>query len=68
MDVKQDLQELKQSMLQIVSLSEIYGEVLKKGKTEEQRLEAEYARDQILKISMHAKRILADMERQERVQ
>jgi len=68
MSIETDLQVLKQSMLQIVSLSEIYDDIVKDGKKapdDQKRLEAEYARDQILKLSVHVRHLLLEIERRE---
>ncbi|MFC1753045.1 hypothetical protein ACFL96_06580 [Thermoproteota archaeon] len=69
MRLEEELNIIKQSMIKIASLSEIYDELIssrpKKGEAEQKRIEAEYARDQILKLSIHVKHLLQDLERKE---
>jgi len=67
----EEMSIIRQSMIKIASLSDIYDELInsrpKPGEAEQRRIEAEYARDQILKLSMHVKHILSKMEQQEAV-
>ncbi|MFQ5475222.1 MAG: hypothetical protein ACE5DM_05290 [Candidatus Nanoarchaeia archaeon] len=67
MGAHDDLVVMKRTMIQVASLAEVYDEIISSSGNEQKRLEAEYARDQILKLSMHLKHILQDVERKEAV-
>ena len=60
------LLKLRKSIAQVTTLSEIYNEIVNsrfsKEEATQKRLEAEYARDQILKLSVHIKHLLKEIE------
>ena len=60
------LLRLRKSIAQVTTLSEIYSEIVNsrfsKDEAVQKRLEAEYARDQILKLSVHIKHLLKEIE------
>ena len=71
MKLDEELNIIRQSMVKISSLSDIYSDLVesrpKKEEAEQKRIEAEYARDQVLKLSLHVKHILQDVERKEKI-
>lgn len=62
----EELLRLRKSVVQISTLSDIYSDIVNsrfsKNEATQKRLEAEYARDQVLKLSVHVKHLLKEIE------
>lgn len=69
-DFAQKVIEMDESMREISSLDELYNELTSarpadKRETEIKREEAKFARERILKLSLHVKNLLASLESHE---
>ena len=71
-DVAKELVEIDESMREIASLAELYDELLAAAPKDQTALdtkkdEAKFARERILKLSLHVKHLVAHLESYESV-